>query len=259
MLFRFIFVSHFKTKKSMETVTNNPTNGLTAVTDHGKHYCDPWKPQISHQLGMLHSDIKDAEAEVRSDVKDASSDIRTDVKDAESQIKTTAMTQQIDSNNNFRALDNTLSRNAAVAAKDAQDLLYRLHDNIRNVETDMLNQSGIIQRRIDDKSLHTDDRITSFERRNDAQLSHLSLQAEKNKNEILAAMAASERRSIQDELNETRLKNERLQNSIVFGDKLNIIQSQLNSLDQVQRQTNQAINFGSGIIAPQTATANQVR
>jgi len=146
------------------------------------------------------------------------------------------------------ALENTLSRNAATAAKDSADVLYRLHDNMRNVGDSIITSSNLTQAKVAELQFSVA-----------SQFAIAALAAEKNKSEILAAVAATELRKVQDQLDEKREENEHYKASVSFGDKFAAIQSQLNSLDQIQRSTNQAINFGSGIVGPQSSTSNQVR
>lgn len=142
--------------------------------------------------------------------------------------------------------------NAAVSAKDRADSTFRLHENIRNVADQILVSSTMTQ--ADVASAAAASALASA-----TNTAAILLAGEKQTASILAAFAATELRQLQDELNESRLKASSLHNDINFGKQLNVIQSQINSLDQIQRSTNQAINFGTGTIGAQTSTSNQVR
>lgn len=135
----------------------------------------------------------------------------------------------------------SIADSSAMAAKDRADSTFRLHENIRNVADQILVSSNLTQAQVAQAAA--------------AQ----ALATEKSTATILAAISASELRQLQDELNETRLERSRYHSEVNFGNQFAILQSQLNSLDQVQRSTNQAINFGNGGIGPQTSTNNQVR
>lgn len=187
---------------------------------------DSWQSQLSHQLA----------------------DLRSEQKETESELKTTALQATIEAGNNFRALDATMARNAAVAAKDSADAVFRLHDNIRNVTDAILTSSSLTQAAIASSNASTS-----------AQFALVSVQAEKNKADILAALATNKYDALKDELDEMRDERNGYKASVNFGDKFANIQSQLNNLEQVQRSTNQAINFGTGAIGAQTTTSNQVR
>jgi len=146
----------------------------------------------------------------------------------------------------------TAAANAAVAAKDNCDTLFRLHDNIRTVADQILQSTALTQAQVAAGNALTQAKI--------AEASCAQLMAgERNTASILAAMSATELRQLQDELNETRLQKHRYHSEVNFGNQVAVIQSQINQLDQIQRSTNQAINFGNGGIGPQTSTQNQVR
>jgi hypothetical protein len=134
-----------------------------------------------------------------------------------------------------------LADSSAVIAKDHADSTFRLHENIRNVADQILVSSNLTQAQVAAAAAAT------------------ALATEKSTAAILAAISATELRQLQDELNETRLERNRYHGEVNFGNQIAILQSQLNSLDQIQRSTNQAINFGTGSISGQTSTSNQVR
>lgn len=142
--------------------------------------------------------------------------------------------------------------NAAVAAKDRADSTFRLHENIRNVADQILVSSTMTQ--ADVAAAAAASALASA-----TNTAAILLAGEKQTASILSALSATELRQLQDELNETRLERNRYHGEVNFGSQLAIIQSQINSLDQVQRSTNQAINFGTGTIGAQTSTQNQVR
>lgn len=159
----------------------------------------------------------------------------------------------------YQALNETLGRNAATAAKDAADGVYRIHDNVRNATDAILTSASLTQAKVAESQFAAADRINSLKSAMDASFAVLAVQGEKNTSAILAAMSATELRKVQDQLDESREVNERNHSEISFGNKFAAIQSQLNNLEQVQRSTNQAINFGTGAIGPQSSTQNQVR
>lgn len=134
----------------------------------------------------------------------------------------------------------TLAANAAVIAKESSDSTFRLHENIRNVADAILTSSNLTQAQIASAS------------------SAALLAGERQTATVLAALSATEMRQLQDELNSTRLERSRYQFDADFGDKLVGIQNQLNKFEQIQRSTNQAINFGTGTIGAQSTTSNQV-
>lgn len=170
----------------------------------------------------------------------------------ESDLKT-AITQA------YQSLNDSVAKNAAVAAKDSADGVYRIHDNVRNATDAILTSASLTQAKIAESQFAAADRINSLKGAMDNQFAVLALQGEKNTSAILAAMSSTELRKVQDQLDEARERNERNHSEISFGNKFAAIQSQLNNLEQVQRSTNQAINFGTGVIGPQTSTQNQVR
>lgn len=141
---------------------------------------------------------------------------------------------------------------SAMRAKESADSTFRLHDNIRNTTDAILTASALTQAQVASTASITQAAIA-------AASSAALIAGERQTASILAAMSSTELRQLQDELNETRLERNRYHGEVNFGNQINQIQSQLNSLDQVQRSTNQAINFGTGNIAPQTSTSNQVR
>lgn len=145
-----------------------------------------------------------------------------------------------------------LSANAAVNAKEHSDSTFRLHENIRNVADQILVSSTMTQANV--ASAAAASALASA-----TNTAAILLAQEKSTASVLAALAATELRQLQDELNETRLERNRYHGEVNFGNQIAILQSQLNSLDQVQRSTNQAINFGTGTIGAQTTTSNQVR
>lgn len=135
----------------------------------------------------------------------------------------------------------TAAANAAVSAKETSDSTFRLHENIRNVADQILVSSNMTQAQVA------------------AGNAVIQAQIAASNASVLAAISATELRQLQDELNETRLERNRYHGEVNFGNQLSLIQSQINQLDQVQRSTNQAINFGTGTIGAQTTTSNQVR
>lgn len=159
----------------------------------------------------------------------------------------------------YQSLNETLGRNAAVAAKDSADGVYRIHDNVRNATDAILTSASLTQAKVAESQFAAADRINTLKSEVSAQFAVLALQGEKNTSTILAAMSSTELRKVQDQLNEERERNERNYSEINFGKQFAVIQSQLNNLEQVQRSTNQAINFGTGAIGPQSSTQNQVR
>lgn len=159
----------------------------------------------------------------------------------------------------YESLQDTLARNAAVAAKDAADIVYRLHDNIRNVGDNILISTAKTDAKVAESQFALSAQLSSFKGEVANQFAAVALQGEKNTASILTAMSASELRKVQDQLDAEREKSERFRGEVNFGNKFSMIQSQLNDLQQVQHATNQAINFGTGVIGPQSATQNQVR
>jgi hypothetical protein len=146
----------------------------------------------------------------------------------------------------------SIADSSSMASKDRADGVFRLHENIRNVADQILQSTALTQAQVAAGNALTQSQI--------AAASCASLMAgEKNTAAILAAISATELRQLQDELNETRLERNRYHGEVNFGNQVAILQSQINSLDQYQRSTNQAINFGNGGIGPQTSTQNQVR
>lgn len=138
--------------------------------------------------------------------------------------------------------------NAAVVAKQSADSLFRLHDNLRNVGDAILTSSNLTQAQIAAQGYATS-----------IQFATAAVAAEKNTAAILAAMSATELRSVQDKLDEYRNRSHRYEQEISFGNRFSAFQSQLNDFAQEQRSTNQAINFGTGTIGAQSTTSNQVR
>lgn len=109
----------------------------------------------------------------------------------------------------YEGIENTLSRNAAVAAKDAADIVYRLHDNIRNV-----GDAGLIAAAKTDANIFASQatmlsNFSDFKTQVASQFTTLALQNEKNTSSILTAMAATELRKVQDQLDAEREKSER--------------------------------------------------
>lgn len=146
----------------------------------------------------------------------------------------------------------SLAASDAVSAKDRADSTFRLHENIRNVADQILVSSTMTQANV--ASAAAASALASA-----TNTAAILLAGEKQTASVLAALASTELRQLQDELNETRLERNRYHGEVNFGNQLAIIQSQINSLDQVQRSTNQAINFGTGTIGAQSTTSNQVR
>lgn len=142
--------------------------------------------------------------------------------------------------------------NASVAAKDRADSTFRLHENIRNVADQILVSSTMTQADIAAAAA-----ASALASANNT--ASILLAGEKQTASILAALSSTELRQLQDELNQTRLERVRFQSEVNFGTQFSVLQSQINSLDQIQRSTNQAINFGSGSTGAQTTSSNQVR
>jgi len=157
----------------------------------------------------------------------------------------------------------TAAANTALLTKDITDSTFRLHENIRNVADQILVSSNLTQAQVASTAAMTQAQIAAAKASTDLLICEKSasqmLAGEKNTATILAALAATELRQLQDELNEARLERNRYHSEVNFGNQLNVVQSQINKLDQIQRSTNQAINFGSGKIGEQTSTSNQVR
>jgi phage shock protein A len=141
---------------------------------------------------------------------------------------------------------------AAVNAKNFGDTTFRLHENIRNVADQILASSNLTQAQVAQGFA-----AAALAAANNT--SAIVLAGEKQTAAILAALSATELRQVQDQLNESRLKVSSLHSDINFGNQLSVIKSQINSLDQIQRSTNQAINFGNGRTGEQSSTSNQVR
>lgn len=105
-------------------------------------------------------------------------------------------------------------------SKEVSDSTFRLHENIRNVADQIMISSNLTQAQLA------------------ASNSALLLAGEKQTATILATLAATELRDLQNELNEVRSERSRYQNQV--------------------SALNQAINFGSGSIGAQTSTSNNV-
>lgn len=135
------------------------------------------------------------------------------------------------------AAEATAAANAAVVAKTNADDTFRLHDNIRNATDAVLTSSTLTQ----------------------AQVASAAAQTAAQTSSVLTAISATAMRQLQDKLDELRLERSKLETDVSFGNQFSLIQSQLNHLEQAQRTTNQAINFGTGTIGAQSATQNQVR
>lgn len=161
---------------------------------------------------------------------DSLSDIRMEVRQTEADLLT------------------QMASDAAVTAKDHADSTFRLHENIRNVGDAILTSSNLTQAQIAAQGAATAN-----------QFAIAAVAAERHTSSILAALSATELRSVQDKLDEYRHRSYRHETEVSFGNRFSAFQSQLNDLAQDQRTTNQAINFGSGRIGPQSATQNQVR
>lgn len=156
-----------------------------------------------------------------------------------------------------------MAADAAVIAKDFNDTTFRLHENIRNVADQILVSSNLTQAQVASTAALTQAQIAASTAATNALIAEKSavalLAGEKQTATILAALSATELRQLQDQLNETRSHRDRYHSEVNFGNQLSVVQSQINKLDQIQRSTNQAINFGSGKIGEQTSTSNQVR
>jgi hypothetical protein len=152
-----------------------------------------------------------------------------------------------------------MASDAAVNAKNFNDTTFRLHENIRNVADQILVSSNLTQAQVAAQGAATAQQFAVSALAQANNTSAILLAGEKQTASILAALSATELRQLQDELNETRLEKSRYHSEVNFGNQLSVVQSQINKLDQIQRSTNQAINFGSGTIGAQKSTSNQVR
>jgi hypothetical protein len=199
------------------------------VTDYG------WR-QGNYDCGnrIDHDTILRGLSDIRMEAKETEADIRMETKETEAVLLRTA------------------AANAAVIAKDSCDSTYRLHNSIHHVGDQVLASANLTQSLVASTSCATQAAIA-------AASSAALLAGERQTAAILAALSATELRQVQDKLNETRLECSGYKSHINFGDQFSAIQSQIYKLDQIQRSTNQAINFGSGRIGEQTSTSNQVR
>jgi hypothetical protein len=205
---------------------------------------------------------------------------------------------------NIAALTASVAENATEVAEATTDLTKSIltegsmtRFNLANVERDLQNRihearvealktNTELSRYLADKSDGIKERLTGFERNVDMNFRDVLIDAEKNaaaitlnaeKNAAAIALAgerntriitdkldAIERRSLKDELDETRLDNlwNRFNSNVnsnfaLQNQEIASLKNMINSVEQTQRFSSKTVQFGAGNVAIPTQTANQ--
>lgn len=150
--------------------------------------------------------------------------------------------------------DGSLTRmNLANAERDLQN---RIHDT----RLEALKTNTELSRYLADKTDAVKERLTGFERNVDMQFQSASIIAEKNTRLLTEKLDAIERRSLKDELDETRLEllsGKSASNFALQNQEIASLKNMINSVEQTQRFSSKTVQFGAGNVAIPTQTANQ--
>lgn len=146
--------------------------------------------------------------------------------------------------------------------KDAQCSIER---EVMQNRVDLLKTESKLIERLDYETDIIKERLNGFERSVDHQFCDVKGNIKDSERRILDRLTADkldEKNNIIDELRHERRQSELIfsqkEQQLAFSNQLNLLHSQLIDLSQNQKATNQAINFGTGLIG-QAATNNQVR
>ncbi len=224
--------------------------------------------------------------------------VRHDVAKVESELKSGIIGIEKSIGDSACHISSKIGDTTATILKDASDIAQRQSLALNAAERDLQNQiltnryeaakiNTELSRYLADKSEGIKDRLTAFERNTDMQFQligskidkthgdlslqgakyhgDLLLKTEKDTRTILEKMDAVERRSIKDELDETRL--EKLADKFacqvssqfaLASQSIASLQAMVNSVDQNQKIATSQIQFGNGTIGPTTQSSNQV-
>lgn len=227
-------------------------NGSTIVTDP--------TPVIIASISDVRSDIGCAKSDLRESIAQHAQHLQNRLGDAEG--KTQA---QITGAERFLAKEITDTRSHVLT--DGSTTRF----NLANVERDLQNRIHETRLEALKTAKDVENRITDFERNSDRNFRDVLIkqekiagdakfEAEKNTRVITDRLDAYERRSLKDELDETRLENMKLGFGSQFAlanQEVANLKSMVNSVDQNQRFSSKVSQFGAGNVALPNQVANQ--
>lgn len=175
-----------------------------------------------------------------------SSNLRAEVRDTEAALRETILNQTIGLNSEFRGLEGRID-NAALDAVKAQ----------YEAKIASLQATNVLERRIDDESEKIRTDIQQFQVSTDKQFCHVNSAIQSSTQTILNHLAADKLDAKNDEIAQLRAERNHLNQTLLFSNQLNSINSAINSIEQTQRLSNKVVQFGAGNTAIPVNTQNQ--
>lgn len=165
------------------------------------------------------------------------SDLKAEVKGVEAGLRESLLNQTIGFGNEFRGLEGRIDHAALDAVKAQFEAKIASLEATNKIEG----------------------RMNAFEVNTDRQFCSTNHNIEASERRILEKLNLNILEQKNDEIAQLREDKRGLTQSIVFGNQLNAINSQLNEMAQNIRATNQTIQLGTGNLATPTATNTNVK